>query len=89
MENALADLDMLIDMFVPDGSGALLPNKKVVEYRSFDEQNVFSSYNFIIHRLADPDRPGTRRDAYQAVLHTRGKYTPNIARSPQLFLTLF
>ena len=74
MTNTVRELELLISMFVPDGSGRLLPNKVHKWSRSFDEDNVFSTYNFFIHRLADPDRPGTHEDAYDAVLHTHGKY---------------
>ncbi|PTB75482.1 hypothetical protein M440DRAFT_1470524 [Trichoderma longibrachiatum ATCC 18648] len=43
--NLWHSLDKLMEMFVPDGSGALLPNKKYMRDRTFDEQNVLMTYN--------------------------------------------
>ncbi|KAL7805618.1 hypothetical protein V8C26DRAFT_424595 [Trichoderma gracile] len=64
--NAVKALDLLISMFEKDGSGNLLPNKRYKAHRTFDEDNVFSSYSFFIYRLADPRRPDRVKDAYQA-----------------------
>jgi hypothetical protein len=76
MANAVQELDLLISLFEKDGSGKLLPGKELKKGRTFDEDNVFSSYSFFIYRLAEPSKPDRHRDAYQAVLTTHGKYTP-------------
>lgn len=70
-----------MEMFVPDGSGALLPNKKYMRDRTFDEQNVLMTYNNLVHQLADPFGPQTSRRGYDALKETRGKYIPDISCS--------
>ncbi|KAL7802357.1 hypothetical protein V8C44DRAFT_370345 [Trichoderma aethiopicum] len=68
--NLYFELTKLLAMFVPDGSGKLLPNKKYQRDRTFDEQNVLMTYNYFVHRLADPLNPGSAAYGYDALKET-------------------
>lgn len=68
-------MDLLIPLFYADGTGLLLPDKATKQGRTFDEDNVFSTYSFLIRRLYFPDNPEWNRGNMDAMLHTRSKYT--------------
>ncbi|KAL6867179.1 hypothetical protein J3F83DRAFT_740306 [Trichoderma novae-zelandiae] len=73
--NTLEHLDLLFSLFEPDESGRLRPEKMEKSQRTFDEDNVFSAYNFFIRRLYDPDKPELHKDAFQAMRETRALAT--------------
>ncbi|KAL6834324.1 hypothetical protein J3E69DRAFT_377112 [Trichoderma sp. SZMC 28015] len=64
-------MDLLIPLFYADGTGLLLPNKATKQGRTFDEDNVFSTYSFLIRRLYFPDNSEWNRGNMDAMLHTR------------------
>lgn len=68
-------MDLLIPLFNDDGTGLLLPHKATKQDRTFDEDNVFSTYSFLIRRLYFLDNPEWNRGNMDAMLHTRSKYT--------------
>ncbi|KAM6479879.1 hypothetical protein HDV62DRAFT_399377 [Trichoderma sp. SZMC 28011] len=69
--NAFDMMDLLIPLFYADGTGLLLPDKATKQGRTFDEDNVFSTYSFLIRRLYFPDNPEWNRGNMDAMLHTR------------------
>ncbi|KAK4060788.1 uncharacterized protein Triagg1_10631 [Trichoderma aggressivum f. europaeum] len=69
--NAFEMMDLLIPLFSGDGTGLLRPEKATKQGRTFDEDNVFSTYSFLIRRLYFPDNPEWNRGNMDAMLHTR------------------
>ncbi|KAL7930239.1 hypothetical protein V8C35DRAFT_324472 [Trichoderma chlorosporum] len=68
-------MDLLIPLFYNDGSGLLLPDKVTKQGRTFDEDNVFSTYSFLIRRLYFPNNPDWNRGNMDAMLHTPMLFT--------------
>ncbi|PTB58490.1 hypothetical protein M431DRAFT_75539, partial [Trichoderma harzianum CBS 226.95] len=73
--NAFEMMDLLIPLFNDDGTGLLLPHKATKQDRTFDEDNVFSTYSFLIRRLYFPDNPEWNRGNMDAMLHTPMLFT--------------
>ncbi|EHK21629.1 uncharacterized protein TRIVIDRAFT_222871 [Trichoderma virens Gv29-8] len=73
--NAFEMMDLLIPLFSGDGSGLLRPEKATKQGRTFDEDNVFSTYSFLIRRLYLPNNPHWNRGNMDAMLHTPMLFT--------------
>ncbi|KAL7940210.1 hypothetical protein V8C42DRAFT_363613 [Trichoderma barbatum] len=68
-------MDLLIPLFTNDGSGLLRAEKATKQGRTFDEDNVFSTYSFLIRRLHSPNNPQWNTRNMDAMIHTPMLFT--------------